>query len=135
MAETTFQASIVTPESVVLETGTTFAVIPADDGLQGILNQHAPFIKRLKPGLLKLNTPEGIYRFAITGGYVQMQDNVLTILTDEAIAESSVTADLISAEDARASAMPAETDLQIRKRKAALARVEALRAMAAIGDE
>ncbi len=135
MADSTFQASIVTPESVLLETQANFAVVPADDGLLGVLTHHAPFITRMKPGVLKLTSPDGVYRFAVTGGYAQMQDNILTVLTDDAIAESAVNAELISAEDTKAQAMPSETDLQTRKRKAALARVEALRALAAIGDE
>lgn len=135
MSESTFHASIVTPESVLLETNANFAVVPADDGLLGVLNQHAPFITRMKPGVLKLTSPDGVYRFAVTGGYAQMQDNILTVLTDDAIPESAVNSDLISTEDAKAQAMPSETDLQTRKRKAALARVEALRALAEIGDE
>src|SRR5271170_2503682 len=78
--EKAFHTSLVTPEQVVLETDAIFAVVPASDGLQGILPNHAPLISKMKIGILKMETHTEVHQFMVNGGYMQMKDNALTIL-------------------------------------------------------
>jgi F-type H+-transporting ATPase subunit epsilon len=127
MGDRTFHTSLVTPEQTVLEADVAFAVVPACDGLQGILPHHAPLITKMGVGILKLETPTEVHRFMVNGGYMQMKDNALTILTDEAIAESIVTPELIATEQTRAEALPETTPQEAQVRKQALARAIALK--------
>lgn len=82
-----FHAAVVTPESMVIETEVTSVKFPAHDGLVGVLVHRAPMLTKLGSGPLTLVTTSGDDKvYQIRGGYAQMKDNVLTILTDDAIA-------------------------------------------------
>ena len=93
-----FKASLITPETVVLEASVTEAQIPACDGQLGILNKRAPLTAQLAAGVLRLTTAAGPQRFFIDGGYAQMKDDELTILTPEAIPAEKVTQANLAAE-------------------------------------
>jgi F-type H+-transporting ATPase subunit epsilon len=84
MAENTFQCSVVTPEEAVLDTQAQFVAFPAHDGEIGILPGRSPLLCRLGIGSLRVRTEEGEKTLFIDGGFAQMVDNRLTILTEQA---------------------------------------------------
>ncbi len=78
----TFQLSVVTPERAVLECAARFVAFPAHDGEMGILRGRAPLLCRLGIGPLRVDSEEvGIQVLLIDGGFAQMVENRLTILT------------------------------------------------------
>ncbi|MGD0767591.1 MAG: hypothetical protein ABSB42_05270 [Tepidisphaeraceae bacterium] len=80
-----FSCVVVTPEQQVLDESLTQAIIPAADGLLGILTDRAPLLAKLGKGPLRLDLASGQKRlFRIEGGVAQMKDNKLTILTQVA---------------------------------------------------
>lgn len=80
-----FSCVLVTPEQQILDESLTQAVIPAADGLLGILTDRSPLLAKLGKGPLKLDLASGKTRhFQIEGGIAQMKDNKLTILTPSA---------------------------------------------------
>jgi F-type H+-transporting ATPase subunit epsilon len=80
-----FSCVVVTPEQQVLSESLTQAIIPAADGLLGILTDRAPVLAKLAKGPLRLDLASGQTRlFQIDGGVAQMKDNKLTILTQTA---------------------------------------------------
>jgi F-type H+-transporting ATPase subunit epsilon len=80
-----FACVVVTPEQQVLSESLTQAIIPASDGLLGILTDRAPVLAKLAKGPLRLDLASGQTRlFQIDGGVAQMKDNKLTILTQTA---------------------------------------------------
>lgn len=80
-----FSCVLVTPEQQVLDGSLTQAIIPADDGLLGILTNRAPLVAKLGKGPLRLDLASGQTRhFRIEGGVAHMRDNKLTILTEVA---------------------------------------------------
>jgi F-type H+-transporting ATPase subunit epsilon len=80
-----FSCVVVTPEQAILDESLTQAIIPASDGLLGILTNRAPLLARLGKGPLRLDLASGQRRtFQINGGIAQMKDNKLTILTTTA---------------------------------------------------
>lgn len=82
-----FRAAVVTPEALIIEAEVTSVKFPAHDGLVGVLIHRAPMLTKLGSGPLTLSTTAGDEKvYQIRGGYAQMKDNVLTILTDDAIA-------------------------------------------------
>lgn len=80
----TFQCSVVTPEKVVLECEARFVALPAHDGEIGLLRSRAPLVCRLAIGKLRVETQEGMQTFYIDGGFAEMADNDLTVLTEDA---------------------------------------------------
>lgn len=121
----TFHLSVITPERAVLETEATFVAFPAHDGEVGVLRNRAPLLYRLGTGLLRAETPEGEHRLFVDGGFAQMVDNRLTILTEQARRPEDI--DRAAAERALAAAreLPAGTDAENATRERAEARARA----------
>jgi F-type H+-transporting ATPase subunit epsilon len=100
-----FQCVVVTPEQQALDESVTQAILPAHDGLIGILTDRAPLLVKLGLGPLRLDLAGGQQKtFLVTGGIAQMKDNKLTVLTDEAIPSEQINAETARAEYAEASA-------------------------------
>ena len=75
---------VVTPEQTVLEATTDFVALPLYDGELGVAPKHAPMIGRLGYGELRIGHGGG-QRYYIDGGFVQVVDNVVSVLTNRAI--------------------------------------------------
>jgi len=91
----TFQCSVITPERKVLECDANFVAFPAHDGEMGVLNRRAPIVCKLGIGVLRVETPDpsrdrkGVgetvkHVLFVDGGFAQVVDNRLTILTQHA---------------------------------------------------
>jgi F-type H+-transporting ATPase subunit epsilon len=62
-------------------------------GQLGILPRHAPLVAALGSGLLRIGTTGGqVERFAVSGGFLKVGDNRVTILVDRAVTEADVDA-------------------------------------------
>ena len=82
---------MVTPESLILDAEVTQAILPAADGEVGILARRAPLLARLGSGRLRLDLADGGSRtFFVSGGFAQMKNNQLAILSDEARPASQI---------------------------------------------
>ena len=119
MAET-FHCSVVTPERAILETEARFAAFPAHDGEFGILPQRAPLLCRLGIGILRVETADGDHSFFVDGGFAQMVDNKLTLLTEQARAATEIErqAALTALEEARAMSLEGGGDAHDRRQAA-----------------
>src|SRR5277367_6371168 len=97
MAATTFDIEIATPERLLSKEKAIRAQIPALSGYIGVLPDHAPLLSELGIGAMTYTTPDD-HRFslAINGGYVEINDNVVRVLSD--IAEKSQEIDVSKAE-------------------------------------
>jgi len=80
----------------------TMVIIPATDGLMGVLPNHAPILTTLGYGELIVRKGEAEERFAIYGGVVDIRPTKVTILAE--LAESSFDLDMAAIEKARAQA-------------------------------
>ncbi len=75
------QIVIVTPETTTLDQEADFVVLPMFDGESGISANHAPMIGRLGPGELRVKDGNNTQSFYVDGGFVQIEDNVVSVLT------------------------------------------------------
>lgn len=107
MAEHTFHLSVVTPERVVLETEARSVVLPAYDGQLGILAHRAPLLARLGGGRLIAETAEGEEVYFVDGGFAQMVDNRLTVLSEQASRPEEIDRDAARRSLEEALALPA----------------------------
>ena len=76
--------SVISPEAVLYEGQTDSVVAPAFDGEVGILTGHAPMMTLLGKGVLRLGG--GSQRFNIDGGFLQVVDNTVRVVTEKASA-------------------------------------------------
>jgi F-type H+-transporting ATPase subunit epsilon len=80
------KVSVISPESVLFEGETDSVVAPAYDGEVGILTGHAPFMALLGDGQLRLGGGSGARRFSVNGGFMQVLNNHVRIVTEKAAA-------------------------------------------------
>jgi F-type H+-transporting ATPase subunit epsilon len=111
---------IVTPERTELDREAEYISLPLYDGELGVMSGRAPMIGRLGFGTLRLNTASGPEKYYIDGGFAQVEDNVVNILTGKAVA-----VDLIDGDEARkalddAQAMPGSTPEETALKETAL---------------
>ena len=78
--------SVISPEAVLFEGTTESVVAPAFDGQVGILTGHAPMVTLLGTGELRLGAEGSAQRFRVQGGFLQVVDNTVRIVTEHASA-------------------------------------------------
>jgi F-type H+-transporting ATPase subunit epsilon len=76
--------SVISPESVIFEGAVDSVVAPAFDGEIGILQGHAPLMTLLGKGVLRLGSAAANQRFTIEGGFLQVADNAVRVVTEKA---------------------------------------------------
>ena len=104
--------TVVSPEREVLrEDGVTLVLAPSIDGQLGILPRHAPLITQLAPGTLELRRGAETLHFSITGGFLEVMNDTVTVLAD-----ASETASEINRERAEAARQAAVHDLEAARR-------------------
>ena len=81
-----FRCDIVSAEREIFQGSATLVVATGEVGELGIAARHAPLITRLKPGKVVVTLPDGEkLDFAISGGILEVQPDVVTVLADTAI--------------------------------------------------
>lgn len=84
------QLIIVTPEKTTFEQEVDSVVLPLIDGEAGILPGHAPMLGRLGPGELRAKHDSTTSRFYLDGGFVQVEEHVVTVLPGKSIPASEI---------------------------------------------
>ena len=102
---------IVTAErQVMAEDDVDMVVAPGSEGVLGILPRHAALLTTLKPGPLRVKKNGAEQEMAVTGGFLQVNNDRVLILAD--YAERADEIDAAAAEDARRRAEQALVDAQ-----------------------
>jgi F-type H+-transporting ATPase subunit epsilon len=84
------QLVLVTPEKTLLDEPVRALRLPLYDGSIGILPGRAPMIGRLGYGELKITTASGEQSYYIDGGFIQVKENVVSVLTNRAIPRENI---------------------------------------------
>ena len=105
----TVHVDIVSAEKEIFSGLAEMVFAPAELGEVGISPRHAPFITRLNPGEVRIKVTETeSHPFYISGGYLEVQPHLVTILADTAIRAKDI--DEAAALDAKARAEEALSD-------------------------
>lgn len=81
---------IVTPEKLLVDEEVNQVNVSTDMGQIGILPNHANLMAQLSPGELIIKKGGKEESLAVGGGFLQVADNVLTIMTDLAVSEQDI---------------------------------------------
>lgn len=115
------KVDIVTAERLVYsEDGVERLIVPGVEGELGVLTLHAPLLTMIQPGVLRIVKGGDEVEMAITGGFIEVRQNRVTILADAA--ERAEEIDAVRAEEAR---RRAQRRLEERISEEDLARAEA----------
>ena len=87
----TIRCDIVSAEAEIFHGEATMIVATGELGELGIAPRHAPLITRLKPGKVVVTQANGEQLdFAISGGILEVQPQVVTVLADTAIRATDI---------------------------------------------
>jgi F-type H+-transporting ATPase subunit epsilon len=118
----TFSCAIVTPEGLAFQGEVNFVALPAHDGEIGILRSRAPLLCKLGIGILRLAVGSERRAWLVDGGFAQMVDDDLTVLTAHAYPPDKLDRAQAEQELDQALAMKITDDASARSRDEALAR-------------
>jgi F-type H+-transporting ATPase subunit epsilon len=105
----TVHVDIVSAEKEIFSGLAEMVFAPAELGEVGISPRHAPFITRLNAGEVRVKvTDKESYPFFISGGMLEVQPHLVTILADTAIRAKDI--DEAAAVEAKAKAEEALAD-------------------------
>ena len=88
----TMQFDLVSPERALASLQATAVQIPGADGDMTAMPDHAPTITTLRPGVLSVEGPDGTSSYAVTGGFAEITAEGTSVLAENAISTSDVTA-------------------------------------------
>jgi F-type H+-transporting ATPase subunit epsilon len=88
----TIRCEIVSQDHLVFEGDADIVILPGIAGEMGILPNHAPLLSTLGMGIIKVRLGDEEEIFTVTGGVVEVQPDLVTILADasENIAEIDI---------------------------------------------
>jgi F-type H+-transporting ATPase subunit epsilon len=86
----TLQCVVVTPEKTLLDETVDFVSLPLYDGELGVLPGRTPLIGRLGYGELRTKLGDTVHRYYVDGGFAQIRDNVVTVLTNRALVATAI---------------------------------------------
>jgi F-type H+-transporting ATPase subunit epsilon len=81
----TIHVNIVSAEGAIFEGDADMVFAPARAGEVGIAPRHAPLITTLKPGSVRVQSGDGEKLFYVTGGILEIQPHLVTVLADSAL--------------------------------------------------
>ncbi len=90
---------IVTPEKKVFDESVDAVTVPTANGEVGILPNHAPLIATLKSGILTYTNKGASEKMVVSGGFVEVTPNKVSVLAD--VAEKASEVDVESAKSER----------------------------------
>ena len=93
------RCEIVSQDRPVFEGDVDIVVAPGVDGEMGILPHHAPLLTALRPGVMRVRRQGQEEVFAISGGFMEVRPDIVTVLADAA--ERADEIDVARAEEAR----------------------------------
>jgi F-type H+-transporting ATPase subunit epsilon len=123
-----FHVDIVSAEGEIFSGEAKMVFAPAKMGEIGIAPRHAPLLTDLKPGSIRVEGEDGEERFFyVTGGVIEVQPYLVTVLADSALHADQLDEDaaLAARERAQAALEGREGDIDIRQAQAELVEAEA----------
>lgn len=81
-----FELTVVSAERKIFEGTVTSVRVSGLDGELGVYAGHAPLLTAIKPGMVKFTLADGKEEFIyVSGGFLEVQPTVVTVLADTAI--------------------------------------------------
>lgn len=125
----TIHLDIVSAEKEIWSGSATMVFAPGEMGELGIAPRHTPLLTRLKPGEVRvLDDHDNEESFFISGGILEIQPHVVTVLADTAIRAEDIdeAAALEAKQRAEEAVSDRKSDMDFAKAKAELAEAAAL---------
>ena len=125
MPSANLRCTIIIPEGQVYDDEVDFVAVPAHDGEMGFLRNRAPLVCQLSVGSLRTRTGEAEQTWFVDGGFAEVLDNHVVVLTQEALRPEEIDRDEAHALLDAAQRMQALDDAGARRKDRAMTRARA----------
>jgi len=117
---------IVSAEGAIFSGDAERVFAPARAGELGIAPRHAPLLTTLKPGSIRVLTADGEKVFYVTGGVLEVQPHLVSVLADSALhADQLDEAEALAARDRARELLGKGGEIDLAAAQAALVEAEA----------
>lgn len=123
------QLTVITPNRTVLSEDIEELTLETINGQMGILPHHMPLVTSIKPGEMTLKIKKKLRHYAITGGFLEVGKDGITILADYAIHSEEIDYEKAMAAKKRAEEVLKRAKEGISERDFALAQSDLRRAV------
>ncbi|OJW19627.1 MAG: ATP synthase F1 subunit epsilon [Planctomycetales bacterium 71-10] len=120
------QCQVVTPEKTAFAKTVDFVALPLFDGELGVLPGRAPLLGRLGYGELRIKVGGATESYFVDGGFAQVRDDVVTVLTSRAIPADKIEMNGSAAKLDEALKVKAVTESEVEEKEKAVARLRAM---------
>ncbi|NRB36657.1 MAG: F0F1 ATP synthase subunit epsilon [Rhodobacteraceae bacterium] len=79
------QFDLVSPERSLASLQASAVQIPATEGDMTVMPNHAPTITTLRPGIVKVESPDGAAEYLVTGGFAEISQAGVSVLAEKAL--------------------------------------------------
>ena len=87
----TMQFDLVSPERSLASLQVSAVQIPGAEGDMTAMPNHAPALTTLRPGVLRVEGPNGTSEYVVTGGFAEIGSDALSVLAEKAIPMDEMT--------------------------------------------
>ncbi len=120
----TLQVDIVSAEGEIFSGAAVMVFAPVSQGDIGVAPRHAPLLSTLKPGEVRVQTPDGEeHFFFVGGGAIEVQPHTVTVLADTALRAKDI-------DEAAALAAKQRAEEALKERPGHITQAEALAELA-----
>ena len=120
----TIHVDIVSAEGEIFSGEAAMVFAPASQGEIGVTPRHAPLLTLMKPGEVRVQTPDGVQQsFYVGGGALEVQPTKVTVLADTALRAQDI-------DEAQALAAKQRAEEALREHGTTVSQAEALAELA-----
>jgi F-type H+-transporting ATPase subunit epsilon len=123
------RCTVITPERQVLDETADAVVIPAHDGELGVLVNRAALMCELGVGQFRYQKGGQVQRMFIDGGFAQVHDNFVIVLTGSAVPAADITPETLAEAERAVEEFRGHDPVALEARRHAQRRLSVLRAL------
>ena len=86
----TIKFHLVSPERKLAAMEANSVTLPGVEGDMTVLPNHSTFLTALRPGILAVDSDQGVQEFIVTGGFAEISDSVATVLAEKSVPKMEV---------------------------------------------
>lgn len=92
----TMQFDLVSPERKLSSVQASAVQLPGAEGDMTAMPDHAPTITTLRPGIVRVQSPEGGADYVVTGGFAEINANGTSVLAERAVPVSEFNQEILN---------------------------------------
>ena len=81
---------VVSPEKLIMSKSVDMVSISGTEGDFGVLPGHTALVSSIRPGLLQIEVGKGIEKFFISGGFIEVIEDKISILATDVMSSNDI---------------------------------------------